>query len=172
MTGIMLLTVLIQKLIRKKAQLLLLLCSNLSRAIATTYTQRRSLQRMPFDQCLRICGYCDSSGGDDNTTINHIYCPIFHFQLILVEATTCKSQRCIELKLNFAFYFWFCQHSSRFMLCVHDIRFGVCMDLMSIPYRIVFNKFSASQHRTDPIVKQIRNTFTGHQRPVITKIEW
>lgn len=47
---------------------------------------------------VRKCGvFWFFSGGNDNTTINHIYCPIFHFQLIPVKVTACE--RCTSLSL-------------------------------------------------------------------------
>lgn len=89
------------------------------------------------------CVHCDFSGGDDNTTINHIYCPIFHFQLILVEVTTCE--RCTSLSpMSFLLVRW---HLIRFQSVHFFSRFhslSCWFVTHSPPFQILFNKFSAS----------------------------
>lgn len=145
-----------------------------------TYTYSSRYETDTSSVCYLITVYAsmwecenDFSGGDDNTTINHIYCPIFHSQLILVGRYNVLEQWrfsgikfnrvCVSCVFLFLFFSFFSLVRPAFQpipcVLVNIMHiFFVCFDLVSIPYRIVFNKFSASWHTTGPIVKQIRNT--------------
>lgn len=106
-------------------------------------------------------------------TINHIYCPIFHFQLILVEVIVCVMCMCErathwKLKRNiYRLFFVLVVVSSWRFMCRKCFPF-FCRSFQKRIHEhwtwahssctILFNKFSASKHKMDPIIKQIHNT--------------
>lgn len=116
----------------------------------------------------RMWIYCDFFRWVQMTspTINHIYCPIFHFQLIPVEVIVCVNVRANEWaahwKLKRNIYRLFVRLRWVFQLdsCAQNV-----VQFFVSPFErgkhsfcaIVFNKFSASKHKMDPIIKQIHN---------------
>lgn len=101
------------------------------------------------------------SGVDDITTINHIYCPYFHFQLILVEVIMFVNERTNDaLKLKLCFFYCNCQFCQVFQFYSCAQFFFIERGFMSIPYVIRFYLINFQHHNTK--WTQSSNAFATH----------